>query len=401
MEKKSGDCLNSEFVPIKLSVIVPVYNVEEYLPKCIESILKQTYCHMEILLVDDGSTDNCPQICDMYLRRDKRIKVIHKANEGLVRARKAGLDIAMGEYITFVDGDDWIEADMYLRLMELLEASRADFIDSGYFCDKDGKSYKERCLKSYLYELGNTVRHKIFLSLLDLEGGMDIRPCIWSKIFKAEIIKDSYRNVPDAMQNGEDAINLLYCVLKAKKMLQVKEIFYHYNYREESMSHKKSVSYVRRELELWKYCGDIILNHDEYMMQKDIDCCLFKKLYFAFQYLLSNEFEAIQYFRFPCIERVYGKRLAIYGAGKVGRDYITQISKYEKCNIVCWVDKNYKNLWSPYRKIAGIEEIFKSSYDIVLIAVAKRETAEEIRQILLEKGVLDIEILWCEPQRLF
>ena len=96
-----------------ISVVVPIYNVSKYLPKCIESILHSTYKNLEVILVDDGSTDECPTICDDYAKKDSRIKVIHKKNGGLSDARNKGLDIATGEYISFIDSDDYIDADLY------------------------------------------------------------------------------------------------------------------------------------------------------------------------------------------------------------------------------------------------------------------------------------------------
>ena len=103
-----------------ISVIVPIYNVEKYLPQCIESILRQTYTNLEIILVDDGSPDSCPQICDDYAAKDSRIKVIHQANSGVSAARNSGLKIAKGKYIGFIDGDDYIEPDMYEYLYNLI-----------------------------------------------------------------------------------------------------------------------------------------------------------------------------------------------------------------------------------------------------------------------------------------
>ena len=97
----------------RISVIVPVYNVEQYLPRCVESILAQTYENLEILLVDDGAKDGSGAICDAYARQDERVKVIHKENGGLSSARNAGIDASTGEYLSFVDSDDWIEPDMY------------------------------------------------------------------------------------------------------------------------------------------------------------------------------------------------------------------------------------------------------------------------------------------------
>lgn len=109
-----------------ISIIVPIYNVEKYLPRCIESIQAQTYKNLEILLIDDGSPDSCPEICDDYAKKDKRIKVIHKANGGLSDARNAGIDAATGEYLGFVDSDDYIHPEMYERLWKQVVQERAD-----------------------------------------------------------------------------------------------------------------------------------------------------------------------------------------------------------------------------------------------------------------------------------
>lgn len=96
-----------------ISIIIPVYNVEDYLPKCLNSLIHQTYQNLEIILVDDGSPDKCGQICDWYARKDSRIHVIHKQNEGVARARNDGIEYASGDYISFVDSDDWMTRDAY------------------------------------------------------------------------------------------------------------------------------------------------------------------------------------------------------------------------------------------------------------------------------------------------
>lgn len=109
-----------------ISVIVPVYGVEKYLKRCVDSILSQTYKNIEVILVDDGSPDNCPKLCDKYETADCRVRVIHKRNGGLSSARNAGLAIATGDYVGYVDSDDWIMADMYEYLLNILEAHNAD-----------------------------------------------------------------------------------------------------------------------------------------------------------------------------------------------------------------------------------------------------------------------------------
>ncbi len=110
-----------------ISVIVPIYNVEKYVRKCIESIIHQSYEHIEVLLIDDGSSDNCPSICDEY-KRYKNVKVIHKKNGGLVSARKVGIELSTGEYICYVDGDDWIVEDHLYNIAQAIIESAADII---------------------------------------------------------------------------------------------------------------------------------------------------------------------------------------------------------------------------------------------------------------------------------
>ena len=123
----------------KISIIVPIYNVEKYLRKCIDSILNQSYDNLQIILVDDGSPDNCPKICDEYLNKDNRIQVIHKSNGGLSSARNAGIKVANGKYIAFIDSDDYIELNMIEKLVNAIEKSNADLCICGIrWVNKDG-----------------------------------------------------------------------------------------------------------------------------------------------------------------------------------------------------------------------------------------------------------------------
>lgn len=128
-----------------ISVIVPVYKVEKYLEQCVSSIQKQTYINLEIILVDDGSPDNCPELCDKYALKDKRIKVIHQKNGGLSAARNAALDVISGDLVSFIDSDDWIESCMYEEMIKALNEHNADIVCCGGI-DTDGIKDYEKCL---------------------------------------------------------------------------------------------------------------------------------------------------------------------------------------------------------------------------------------------------------------
>ncbi len=155
-----------------ISVIVPVYNTEPFLPRCLDSIIGQTYRNLQIILVDDGSRDRCGKICDEYARKDERVEVIHQQNSGVVTARNAGLSLAKGDYLAFVDSDDWIEPDMYEKLIVL--ASASPFPDMVY-CNvvneyEDGQRnvYKVPFNSDYELMIGSLLRVELYGSLYNL-----------------------------------------------------------------------------------------------------------------------------------------------------------------------------------------------------------------------------------------
>ena len=132
----------SEKQPL-ISVIVPIYKVEQYLNRCVQSIVDQTYKNLEIILVDDGSPDNSPEMCDAWAEKDDRVQVVHKKNGGVSSARNAGLDAANGAYIGFVDGDDYIEPDMYAQLLQAIQKDSSDMAVCGYYYNQDAVTFPE------------------------------------------------------------------------------------------------------------------------------------------------------------------------------------------------------------------------------------------------------------------
>lgn len=211
-----------------ISVIVPIYKVEKYLRKCIESILSQTYTNLEIILVDDGSPDKCGEICDEYEKRDSRIKVIHKKNGGLSDARNAGLDIMAGNYVAFVDSDDWIEPQMYEHLLAKLHYFHADISIGGVSCDLDdnGIINTEKIVSydSAPFSEGNVeTMHRFFTTSW----------AAWDKLYKADLFRDI--RYPVGEINEDEAI-VLQLLSKCTRVCYTNEVFYHYMRRPSSGS---------------------------------------------------------------------------------------------------------------------------------------------------------------------
>lgn len=221
---------------VLLSIIVPIYRVEEYLRQCIDSIISQTYKRLEILLIDDGSDDNCPFICDEYARIDKRIKVIHKTNGGLDSARKAGVMAATGKYVGDVDGDDWVEPQMFERLVYLAEKHKVSVIESGIIDTAGDYTYVRTSRQKEGVYIGEDFEREIEPYVL--YGGeffeYGITASLWNKIFERELIR-KYQMLPELTAHLlDDLMCSLPCIVDAKSICITYEAFYHYRVRNNS-----------------------------------------------------------------------------------------------------------------------------------------------------------------------
>jgi len=206
----------------KISVIVPIYNAEPYLQKCLNSIEAQSHSNLEIILIDDGSTDKCPQICDEYAVKDSRIKVIHKKNGGVASARNAGLKIATGEYIAFVDSDDWIEPTMYSDLLDVCLNHNCDYVGCSTQI-RGGTSGQIKFLTANEY-FADYLNGNMFLT-------------VWSRLCRREVCIDI--KFPENMMVCEDGFVALPTLEKAKKIAFLEKPLYNYNQRENSFTRGK------------------------------------------------------------------------------------------------------------------------------------------------------------------
>ncbi len=162
-----------------ISIIVPVYNTEQYLDKCVDSIVNQTYTNLEIILIDDGSPDNCGDICDEWAKKDSRIKVIHKPNGGLSSARNAGLDNSTGEYIGFIDSDDVIEPEMYEKMLKNIQNTHADVCMCGCkIINEQGELLLENNFSNKVYNIDEIIEEII----------LPLKTAVWDKLYKKELI---------------------------------------------------------------------------------------------------------------------------------------------------------------------------------------------------------------------
>ena len=207
----------------KLSIIVPVYKVEQYIHKCVDSILNQTFTNFELILVDDGSPDNCGKICDEYAQKDERIRVVHKENGGVSSARNLGIDEAKGEYISFIDPDDWIELNMYEDIFNFVNDNNVDVA-----CFEVYEVKGNKCSAHYRFE-SNRVFEKeeaLYNILVDI---IDNSPC--NKVYKKSVWEGVRFPIG---RRFEDVATIYKTFHKSNKVGYMKKAFYYYLKREGS-----------------------------------------------------------------------------------------------------------------------------------------------------------------------
>lgn len=228
----------------EISIIVPIYNVEEYLRKCIDSILSQTYTDFEVLLIDDGSTDQCGEICDVYSLKDVRVRVFHKQNGGLTSARNYGMERARGKWIMHVDGDDWIEKDILELLLNKVHETHADIAMADFSWDCPNGIFPGR-----FYDWGKQGH----------EGLCDYIAtpwtCLWGSIHRESLYSDFELSSPKGIKYCEDFHLMVRLCFFAKKIVKVSKPLYHYRQRESSIMH--NLNKKTEAEELWVY-RDII-----------------------------------------------------------------------------------------------------------------------------------------------
>lgn len=232
-----------------VSVIVPIYNVEEYLSRCIDSIVKQTYTNLEIILVDDGSPDNCPKICDEFADKDARIKVIHKKNGGLSDARNAGLEICTGEYISFIDSDDWVHQDFIKILYDVVCENDADIAECAVsYVDESNHILRKRGIsKEYL--ICDNIEA---IRLLICEDG--VYQTVWNKLYSRKSIGEL--KFPFGKLN-EDEFWTYKVFDKTKKIAVVNTPLYNYFQRDSSIMGNvysiRRIDGLEAVVERWRY----------------------------------------------------------------------------------------------------------------------------------------------------
>jgi glycosyltransferase involved in cell wall biosynthesis len=379
--------MNNELV----SVVVPIYGIEKYISKCIKSILAQSYLNIEIILINDGSPDKCGEICKKFLSLDKRIKYFYKTNGGLVSARKKGVKHASGKYITFVDGDDFLEKDHLQNLYFAIKKDKSDLSISGftrYFFGKKRRISNKISpgtydLKKDSFVLDHAIYNKEFF-----EHG--ITTYVWNKLFLLKKLKSVIRSVDDKIVMGEDSCITYPYLFACKRISVISSNSYIYRQRQDSII--KNPSNFNKETKKIS----LVFNHlKKTIPQTPINK---KQVYFYKVALLlirlggarktSKNFLKIYFENIQKDDR----NLSIVSSGSFGQAIVNNIYSASNFQLISWHDDDWKESQLCGLEVESMEGLKHKKFDKVLIASIDQKYISILRDKLISLGISDNRI---------
>ncbi len=455
---------------VKVSVIVPVYNEEKYLERCLDSICSQTLREIEIICVDDGSTDQSLQILESFAKKDSRIKILAQKNQFAGTARNHGMEYATGEYLSFLDADDYFKEDMLEKMYQNAMQSSSDIVICRYaeYCENTGKTknvdwtYADSFLETKTEFSGSLLKHA---GIFQVTKGWT-----WDKLFRTEFVEQCGYKFP-GFRSSEDGFFVFMLLARAQKISYIDNIFViHRVNNKNSLSRtmernwlngfkmlllikeelersclyevfqqsflnevvefvvwyihsmhtleafKKCYLYtqmvIESEVEVLKYESDYYYRNDLYNCYKKIvECPLEEYLFQRYDEnirMIDKQREVISAYSVRLSERGWifpyhivekGKTIVLYGAGKIGKCYYSQLIDSQYCKEVIWVDQRYEEYVALGEPVRSVEIISTLEFDYVFLAIKDSEVQKQIKGWLLKKGVCSEQIRCYEDSK--
>lgn len=386
-----------------ISIIVPVYNVGAYLRECLESIRKQSYKNLEVILVDDGSKDGSGTICEEYAAKDLRFHVLHQENRGVWAAKTAGIQNASGRYIGFVDSDDWIDSNTYFELYHrLIEVGAGMVICKKNIYDENLKSgcEEDSIVDEGVYEGAQCVEiyRNIFFNQNYTGIGLPLNLC--DKLFDRDLILRNYKYVDKRLHYFEDIALSLFCILQARSIAIYNKAFYYYRQRRNSLCHSTDPCYLEQLNIFYNSVYPAVADHSEELLER-LHVYIADRAVYGLNRMMGLNLKHEIPFYLPPFEKIpLTDRVVLYGAGEMGRRYYRMFQLSRSGQIVRWVDRQYERLRQSGILVDGPEVLQKERFDKVLIAVQFKDQADKIKEELMRIGIAEEKVVWDHPSML-
>lgn len=378
----------------QLTVVVPLYNQEKYIKQCLESILNQTKYDMEVLVIDDGSTDNSYEICRAISQKDDRVQIIRQENKGLLGARRTGVWKCNTEYITFVDADDFILTDAYAYAQEAMDAHiDMIFFEIARYYDEGHVKREYHILREGFYDK-ERIRKEVYPKLIwDFDRntpGVDCSQCI--RIVKTALLREQYESIGGKrIYYGEDGVITYPLCTKINNMQVISKNYYMHRQRQQSIA-----PYIAADTffdDIYNWYQSLLHSFEE----EDLE--LFRKqIEYFYMYSVNlckmkyNDYYYKRDFLFPFDRVANGKSIVLYGAGAVGQAYYSQLKKLRYCRDVLWVDKNADVIANA--DVKTVDSMQNFTYDFVVIAIENKNICQSVEKWLSSNGVKEDKIIY-------
>jgi glycosyltransferase involved in cell wall biosynthesis/biotin carboxylase len=373
-----------------ISIVVPIYNLDAYLYQCVNSIVEQSYKNIEIILVDDGSTDNALEICEYFRKSDARVRVIVKSNGGLVSARKAGLNVAKGKYVFYVDGDDWINRDCIEQYYKLACAYDVDIVLGDYKREFLGNFVTIRNLMLPGYYNRSRIEKEILPNMISHGTFFNhgLRTYSWGKLYKKSAILELQNQVPDGVMIAEDAA-LTYPAIYKSNSIYISDIAL-CNYRQRPNSILKSTKFDDKEIAriaaAFEYLSTALDSHHSP---------------YGFEYQLQAYFAAIitirtggflgnlkLYEKFKIFGEIPpGAQLALYNSGSFGQHAYKHLIQHSVFALVGWFDRDYKENNILKMNVSNPEDLYGYSFDFMIVPSFDPALQVEVEELFKMQGL--------------
>ena len=390
----------------KISIIIPIYNTEKHLRKCLDSVINQTLHDIEIICVNDGSSDGSAGILKEYANKDKRIKIFYKENAGLVAARKTGIELATGAYVGFVDSDDWVEPDMFEKLYNRAAQYEADLVTCGYYLEGNYTSVLIDTIPEGFYDTQQMtyLRENTIFNIEKKDVG--IRASLCCKLFKTEKIKIAESRVPDAVTMAEDRLANLAYMLECESAYVLLEPLYHYVMHPSSMVHKGNTNYLLCVNEVYK-CFLELFKHPNFTdsMRLQAEIYITEMLLKGINTRLGFQNRNMLWIDPYWLEKIpYNARIVLYGVGELAEAYKKHLDMRSDMEYAGCVDFGFERFADAATSILGEvmapDKLSVLEYDYVVITIKNPAKAKEVREKLKEFTSED-KILWFKQEEIY
>lgn len=382
---------------LAVSVVVPIYNAEKGLADCLDRLIRQSYQNIEIILVDDGSTDNSLDICNDYKNKDSRVKAFSLEHAGPVCARRYGVQIAGGPLITFVDADDLPAEGLIEKLVKGVVTPEVDLVTSGYVDEETGAEIFDDVPRG-VYETEEekkVIYSRIMMNNVQRDG---ILPFQWGKLFRTDLALQVYKEVDDQIWIGEDREFTRRYLLRSRAVHVTDTCEYLKRYEEKSLSRSQRDFFLLNVIRNYVSLKGAFERHPgKELLMKSLNRWVYDVMIGDMKRWGVLQSVGFINFIFPFYTIVCNKKTALYGAGEVGQSYYNQLKKWGRCLLAIWVDKNYEKYQYLGEDIKPVTELDTTEFDYVIVAVASESVAEEIKSELIGKGISKDIILWERP----